>query len=96
MQLLQPTSLDPFVNDLRTKPRLALIAGFEPNKIPAASTFYLCIDRLENGPFQAKCAHRVLPAEARHGKHRRHLKKERAEKEAERKHILANCDSITL
>lgn len=95
MTLLRQTRIDQFANDLRTQPRLAHMAGFEPDQTPAASTFYLFIDRLENGPFQPKCPHRVLPAEVRHGKHRRNLHQERAAKEAQRQHILDQCDSIT-
>ena len=95
MTLLRQTSIEKFANGLRTQPRLARIAGFEPNRIPAPSTFYLFIDRLENGPFQAPCAHRVWPADSRHGKHRRNLQQERDDKEAQRQRILDHCDSIT-
>lgn len=95
MTLLHQTRIDLFVKDLRSKPRLALIAGFEPSKTPSVGAFYLFIDRLENGPFQSKCAHRVLPADSRRGNHLRNLKQEKADKEAERLRILATCDSIT-
>ncbi|HET8562899.1 MAG TPA: transposase [Candidatus Binatia bacterium] len=95
MTILHQTRIDLFVKDLRSKPRLALIAGFEPGKTPSVGAFYLFIDRLENGPFQPDCPHRLLPADSRHGKHLRNLKQEKAEKEAERERILANCDSIT-
>lgn len=95
MIMLRQKRIDLFVNDLRSKPRLALIAGFEPYRTPSVGAFYLFIDRLENGPFQHKCPHRVLPADSRHGKHRRNLKQEKADKEAERERILATCDSIT-
>jgi len=82
MAMLHKTSIKNFANDLRSKPRLAQIAGFELNNTPAAGTFYLFVDRLENGPFQSKCPHRVLPADSRHGKHLRNLKQEKAEKTA--------------
>ncbi len=95
MTMLHQTRIDLFVKDLRAKPRLATIAGFEPNKTPSVGAFYLFIDRLENGPFQSKCAHRLAPADSRHGKHLRNLKQEKADKEAERQRILSSCDSIT-
>lgn len=95
MTLLKQTRMDQFAKDLRTQPRLARMAGFEPYPTPAASTLYLFIDRLENAPFQAKCAHRLWPADSRHGKHRRNLHQERDEKEAQRQRILEQCDSIT-
>ncbi len=95
MTLLKQTRITQFANDLKTHPRLTRMAGFEPYQTPAASTCYLFIDRLENGPFQPTCPHRVLPAEARHGKHRRNLHQEREEKELQRQRILDQCDSIT-
>ncbi|MGH9939056.1 MAG: transposase, partial [Blastocatellia bacterium] len=57
MAILHQTSIKNFASDLRSKPRLAQLAGFEPNQTPAAGTFYLFIDRLENGPFQPHCPH---------------------------------------
>jgi hypothetical protein len=95
MSMLHRTSIKNFAEDLRSKPRLAQIAGFEPHKTPAVGTFYLFIDRLENGTFQPLCPHLVRPADLRHRKLLRNLKKEKAEKEAVRQRILANCDSIT-
>jgi hypothetical protein len=95
MTLLKQTRIDQFAKDLRSQPRLARMAGFEPDQTPATGTFYLFIDRLENGPFQPKCPHRVLAAEERHGKPRRNLHQERAEKEIQRQRILEHCDSIT-
>ncbi len=95
MTMLHQTSIKTFVKDLRSKPRLALIAGFDPHQTPSVGTFYLFIDRLENGSFQPTCPHIVRPADSRHGQHLRNLKEEKAEKEAERQRILANCDSIT-
>jgi hypothetical protein len=95
MTFLQRTSIPRFAADLRSKPRLATIAGFEPGKTPSSGAFYLFIDRLENGPFQSKCPHRIPSANLRHGTHRRQLKQEKAEKDAERLRILSACDSIT-
>jgi hypothetical protein len=95
MSLLRETSITRFAADLRRKPRLATLAGFAPGRTPCVGSLYLFIDRLENGPFQSRCAHRVLNAELRHGKHLRNLQQEKADKEARRKAILEQCDSIT-
>ena len=95
LTLLRYQSIEPFAVALRQQPRLAIIAGFQPFETPAVGTFYLFIDRLEDGPFQPACPHRVQPSARRHGKHVRNLSKEKAEKEAARKQILAQCDSLT-
>lgn len=95
MSLLQQSRIDKFAAELHCQPRLAIIAGFKPFETPAVGTFYLFIDRLENGSFQAKCPHRLLPAQQRKGRHLRNLKQERANKDEERKKLLAQCDSIT-
>ena len=95
MTLLRYQSLPLFAKELRQQPRLAILAGFEPNRTPSASALYLFIDRLENGPFQPACPHRHHPSDLRKGKHLRNLAQEKAEKEAARKRILAACDSIT-
>ena len=95
MGLLRETSITNFAQDLRRKPRLAALAGFTPHETPCVGAFYLFIDRLENGPFHSKCDHRVLLSDLRHGDHLRNLKQEKADKEARRKQILAECDSIT-
>jgi hypothetical protein len=95
MTLLQYARIDEFAAELRRQPRLAIIAGFQGFKTPSAGTFYLFIDRLENGPFQPKCPHRLLPAQSRKGSRLRNLKQERADKEKARKKLLSQCDSIT-
>ena len=95
MAMLRYTSITDFAEDLRRKPRLAILAGFEPHQTPSLGALYLFIDRLEDGPFQALCPHRVLPSAQRKGKHLRNLKQEKAEKEEHRKRILAECDSIS-
>lgn len=95
MVLLQYTRIDKFAADLRHQSRLAIIAGFQPFRTPAVGTFYLFIDRLENGQFQPKCQHRLLPSQLRRGRHLRNLKQERVNKDAARKKLLSQCDSIT-
>lgn len=95
MTLLRQESIPAFADKLRQQPRLAIIAGFEPGQTPSMSTFYLFIDRLEDGPFQSACQHRLKPSDSRKGKHLRNLSKEKTEKQAARKMILAQCDSLT-
>ena len=95
MTLLRYSSLPKFAKDLKSKPRLATLAGFTPHQTPAASAFYLWVDRLEDGPYQPACAHRVKPSTQRKGSQRRNLAQEKAAKEARRKELLARCDSVT-
>ncbi|MBI4639850.1 MAG: transposase, partial [Candidatus Tectomicrobia bacterium] len=95
MVTLHYTRIESFANDLRSHPRLALLAGFAPFKTPAVGTFSLFLDRFEDGPYQPSCPHRITPSRLRKGKHRRNLKKEKATKEQRKKHILAECDSLT-
>lgn len=84
-----------FASDLSRKPRLAQIAGFDPQNTPAVGTFYLFIDRLEDGPFAAKCPHLNRPSQLRKKPLLRNLSQEKAEKEKLRAEILAHSDSIT-
>ena len=95
MSVLRYTSLTLFAQDLHRQPRLAILAGFAPFQTPSVGAFYLFLDRLENGPFQPTCAHRVPLSALRKGAHRRDLKQEKADKEARRQQILAQCDSLT-
>jgi hypothetical protein len=85
-----------FAEDLYHKPRLAQIAGFAPFDTPAVGTFYLFIDRLEDGPFQPHCPHRIKPSQLRKKPLLRNLSQEKAEKEKIRAEILAQSDSITI
>ena len=77
MVLLKYKSLSTFASDLRSKPRLAIIAGFSSGNVPACSTFYLFIDRLEDGNYHKPCEHMIKPSKLRKGKHLRHLKIEK-------------------
>lgn len=63
--LLRYESLTVFAQDLRRCPRLALLAGFPAYQTPSVGAFYGFLDRLENGPYQAPCPHRVAPAQLR-------------------------------
>jgi transposase len=73
MIILQKTSIERFAQQLRRTPRLARIAGFEPFETPAVGTFYHFIDRLEDGPYEPACLHRVRPSQLRKQRHQRHL-----------------------
>ena len=73
MSLLGLTSIDRFAQDLRRSPRLARMAGFEPFHTPAVGTFYLFLDRLEDGPYQPACPHRLKPSDQRRASRRRHF-----------------------
>ena len=95
MSLLGFSSIPKFAEHLRRKKRLAIMAGFPFGKTPACGTFYSFIDRLEDGPFIPSCSHKVNPSQSRKGSTLRNLKDEKADKEAHRKAILRECDSIT-
>jgi Transposase domain (DUF772) len=95
MMILKYKSITKFAAELRRQPRLAQIAGFKPFVTPGVGTFYLFIDRLEDGPYEPACPHRIKPSKLRKGRHRRNLKQEREAKELQRKKILTECDSIT-
>jgi hypothetical protein len=85
-----------FAQDLRSKPRLATIAGFEPANTPSVGAFYLFIDRLQDGPFQPHCHHRLNPSAVRKQPSLRNLQIEKALKEKVRAEILAHSDSLTI
>ena len=93
--LLRYESLTLFAQDLRRGPRLALLAGFPGPHTPSVGAFYGFLDRLENGPYQPPCPHRVAPATLRKGAHYRQLAEEKKQKEARRKLLLATHDSLT-
>ena len=93
MMLLKFTSITKWTEALRSKPRLARIAGFEPHDTPAAGTFYAFIDRLEDGEYQKPCEHRIKPSKLRKGKHLRNLKSEKEQRHKETD--AAAYDSVT-
>jgi hypothetical protein len=97
MLILQYESISKFAKDLRHYSRLAVIAGFNPEKekTPSVGSFYHFIDRLEDGPYEPACEHRVKPSSLRKGSHLRNLKKDQAEKEEHHKKIVAQSDSLT-
>jgi len=96
MMALGQDKITDFADDLRHKPRLARIAGFDPKHTPAVGTFYLFIDRLEDGTHAPPCPHRIKASTLRKQSLLRNLSQEKAEKERIRAAILAQSDSITL
>jgi len=98
MMLLSYTSIAEFAEDLKAKPRLAIIAGFVPFDTPVTGSFYHFIDRLEDGPYQKPCQHIVKLSKLRKCKHLRNLTSEKQQrqkdKEADLK-ALAVYDSVT-
>src|SRR5215472_1431714 len=95
MLLLQYKSLPKWVQDLRAHPRLAQMAGFAPFHTPGVGTFYDFIARLEDGPYTPPCPHRVRRSSLRKGRHRRHLKRERADRHAAKAAEPRQADSLT-
>jgi hypothetical protein len=94
LPLLRSQRLATFALARRQQPRRAMLAGFQPCAPPAVGTFSLCMDRLEDGPFQPSCPPRVTPAARRHGQPVRHRSQAKAETEAARTPRLAPCDSL--
>jgi hypothetical protein len=95
MHALAISSFDLFGALLKRSSRLAIIAGFTPNKTPSVGAFYAFLDRLEDGPFQPPCPHRRKPSEIRKLQRRRNLHHEKLDKQARRQAILQQADSIT-
>ncbi|MHC4537459.1 MAG: transposase [Planctomycetota bacterium] len=95
MVLLRYKSLPEFAQDLKAQPRLAKIAGFFDGDIPVAGTFYLFIDRLEDGKYHKPCQHLVKQSKLRKGKHLRNLTTEKEQRQKEKQMDLAVYDSVT-
>jgi hypothetical protein len=98
MVLLKYTSITKWAEALKANPRLARIAGFEPYDVPAPSTFYAFIDRLEDGEYQKPCEHRIKPSKLRKGKHLRNLASEKEQRQQDAKAKATDAaayDSIT-
>jgi hypothetical protein len=95
MIILKYNKITEFAKKLAEKPRLAIIAGFEPKQTPATSTFYLFIDRLEDGEYKSRQANRVKLSSLRKGKHRRNLKQEKATREKSKQLMLEQSDTMT-
>ena len=95
MLLVGEESITRWAQTLRRTPRLACIAGFDPFHTPAVGTFYLFLDRLEDGPYQPTCPHRIRPSQLRKGKHLRNLASEKETRHLHAQQTRAQFDSIT-
>lgn len=98
MVLLKYTSITNWAEALKANPRLARMAGFEPDDVPVAGTFYAFIDRLEDGEYEKPCEHRIKPSRLRKGKHLRNLASEKKQRQKDAKAKAADAatyDSIT-
>jgi len=95
MVMLRVESIPQWAAKLKTYPRLARIAGFSPNNVPVAGTFYLFIDRLEDGEYHKPCEHRVKKSSLRKGKHMRNLPNEKQQRLEDTKQDVSQNDSVT-
>jgi hypothetical protein len=102
MILLGFKSYTLWARELRSKPRLAVIAGFAGSSkdhadTPSVGCFYGFIDRLENGKYQKPCQHYIKPGKLRKGKHLRNVKneKETRQNEKEDNAQVVYYDSVT-
>ncbi len=77
MTLFHETSVTRWAVRLKTEPWLAIISGFRPQKVPAVGTYYHLFERLENGPYQPKCHHRILPSVQRRARLRVRFRNEK-------------------
>lgn len=82
MSMLGRTSVNDWVDELRGKPELRILSGWNPPE-PAASvgTFYGFFHRLLDGPYVHRCAHFSRPSERFSGSSGRFLRSLTAEKE---------------
>ncbi len=95
MTILKFESIQKWATKLKTYPRLARIAGFHPDSTPVAGTFYLFIDRLEDGEYHKPCEHRVKKSSLRKGKHMRNLPNEKQQRHEDTKQDVSQNDSVT-
>ena len=95
MTLIKYTSIPKWAKELRAKPRLAIIAGFEPHHTPVSGSFYLFIDRLEDGEYQKPCQHYIKSSKLRKIKQLRNLKSEKEQRKKDKETDLAEYDSVT-
>ena len=95
MILLRYASIPKYVEDMKSKPRIAHIAGFDPDDVPATSTFYLFIDRIEDGKYQKPCEHVIKSSKLRKGMHRRNLATEKEQRQKDAQTDATVYDSVT-
>lgn len=88
-------SIKKWVRELRSRPVLALFTGTSCEKIPAASTHYDFLQRLENGPYKRRCQHDVKSSDVRHAKNRKTYDfEERPDDEVEPEHDVEDRKGI--
>ena len=95
MIILKVESIQKWAAKLKTFPRLARIAGFDPDSTPVAGTFYLFIDRLEDGEYHPPCEHQIKKSSLRKGKHIRNLANEKQQRHEDTKRDVSQNDSVT-
>jgi len=95
MIILGYTRISQWAEELRAKPRLARIAGFEPYDTPATGTFYAFIDRLEDGPYQKPGEDYIKPSQLRKIMQLRNLASEKEQRQKDKEADLVVYDSVT-
>jgi hypothetical protein len=68
MLFLKETSITAWASEVKLTPVLSILSGFKRNEEPAVGTYYEFFKRLENGPYERKCQHRVLDSDRRHAR----------------------------
>ena len=95
MIMLKVESIPKWAAKLKTYPRLARIAGFDPDSTPVAGTFYLFIGRLEDGEYHRPCEHQIKKSSLRKRKHIRNLANEKKQRLEDSKRDVSQNDSVT-
>lgn len=100
MLLLGFKSITSWAKELRTKPRLAIMADFATNtkekfNTPSVGCFYQFIDRLIDGKYQKPCQHYVRPSKMKKGKHLRNIPNEREDRKKRKGSDISQYDSLT-
>lgn len=91
MVLLGETSITEWAGRLKRDKVLKVIAGWDTGDTPGTGTFYLFMDRLQDGPYQKSCKHIHKPSSMNKGLHRRNLKEEKEKPEED----FDKNDSVT-
>lgn len=73
MTLCRVAGLDAWVDRLRREPVLAVLAGFEPQDVPGASTHRDFLARLADGPYAVRALQDQTLMQAQRGRHTHHL-----------------------
>lgn len=73
MTLGRVAGLDAWVDRLRREPVLAVLAGFDPQDVPGASTHRDFLTRFADGPYAVRCLQDQTLTQTQRGRHTRHL-----------------------